>query len=139
MLKRQQIGNRGPVFRILTPDQCHELNGAAREILEQTGVNVFHAEARELLQKAGAIVEGNTVRIPSSLIDESLRSAPKRIVLSDRNGENRLFLEGRNVYFSPVVANQLYHDPHTRKIRESARKDLSSIITVADYLSKHGS
>ena len=135
MLKRQQMSNRGPVFRILTPDQCDELHRAALEILERTGVNVFHGEALELLGKAGAVVDGTTVKIPSSLVEESLRSAPKRIVLSDRNGENRLFLEGRNVYFSPVVTNQLYHDPYTRKIRESTRKDLSSSITVADYLS----
>ena len=134
MLERRQTTNQGPSFQVLTPDQCDDLHRAALEILERTGVHVFHEEARQMLREAGAAVDGDSVRIPAFLVEESLRAAPKRIVVSDRNRENRLYLEGRNVYFSPPLADQLYLDPHTGETREFVRDDLPAIVKVADHL-----
>jgi trimethylamine--corrinoid protein Co-methyltransferase len=55
---------RGPQLRVLSEDQIEELHLATLEILRRTGVDVLDEEARELLNKAGADVDGNRVRIP---------------------------------------------------------------------------
>jgi trimethylamine--corrinoid protein Co-methyltransferase len=112
----------------------YDLHLAALDILERTGVAVLHGEARNLLSDAGAVVEEQRVRIPSHLVEDAIRSAPKRITVADRSGEKRLFVDMRNVYFSPVVANSRYYDPRNRKIRPFVRRDLPETITVADHL-----
>ncbi len=39
-----------PVFRVLTDAQCHTIYLAALDCLDQIGVDVANAEARELLR-----------------------------------------------------------------------------------------
>ena len=123
-----------PHFRILTDDQIEELHHAALEILERTGVAVNHAEARELLGSSGARIDKSNVRIPSCLVEEAIRSAPKRITIADRNGQRRIFLEGKNVYFGSTVASPNYIDPYTRLVRRFTRSDLEKTIAVSDHL-----
>src|SRR6056297_4001327 len=83
----------------ISNDQFEELHFASLEILESVGVKVFEEEALALLKEAGAEVDGNLVRIPSWLVNESLSSAPCRVAVSNRSGKRTMFLEkGRSYY-----------------------------------------
>jgi trimethylamine--corrinoid protein Co-methyltransferase len=112
-LKSNYRVNATVQFRVLSDDQCQELYMAALEILERTGVNVHAEEAISLLAKAGCWVDGVRVRIPSYLIKKALNTAPSRVVLCDRNGKRKLFLEGYNSYFGPGPTNPFYIDLET--------------------------
>ena len=87
-------------FRQVTDDQLQEIHNASLEILEKTGVRLHLQEAVDMLKKAGAHVsEGNRVRIPSYLAEKTLNTAPKRVVLCDREGNRVMPLEGRKSFF----------------------------------------
>ena len=87
-------------FSLFSKEELSTLHGATLETLNRTGVSIQEDEARNLLKKAGENVNGDLVRIPSHLIEWALRTAPKKIILYDRNGEPRLRLGCGNSYFS---------------------------------------
>ena len=55
--------------------------------LGRIGVRVDLEEARVLLKKGGAQVEGNLVRVPAKMVESALLSAPKKVTLHNRRGE----------------------------------------------------
>jgi len=63
-------------FRLLSKGDPEEVHGASLEVLMNTGVMVKNGSAIELLRDAGCAVEGNIVRMPSSLVEESIKKAP---------------------------------------------------------------
>jgi trimethylamine--corrinoid protein Co-methyltransferase len=81
----------------LSESQVKLIDALSRELLENSGVLCYNQAAAALLEKAGAEVEpaGDAVRIkiPSSLVDEALNTAPSRVVLGARNSDNRLILD----------------------------------------------
>ena len=64
--------NSGVRFRMLTDDQLEELFNGVLHVLEYTGLEVHHEQARDILKEAGAWVDGLRVRIPSYLVKKSL-------------------------------------------------------------------
>ncbi|NJD02468.1 MAG: hypothetical protein FIA99_07710, partial [Ruminiclostridium sp.] len=57
--------SRQPVLNFLSEREMDDIHFGSLEILENTGLNVHHKEARELLYNAGAFVDGINVKIPS--------------------------------------------------------------------------
>ncbi|MGD8490025.1 MAG: trimethylamine methyltransferase family protein, partial [Anaerolineae bacterium] len=57
--------NSGVRFELLSPDQLQELFDGVLHLLEYTGLDVYHDEARDILKEAGAWVDGLRVRLPS--------------------------------------------------------------------------
>jgi len=84
-----------PQFRLLSDSQLEELHLATLQILERTGVAFECQEAIELLDGAGADVSNpGRVKIPSYLVEQALRTAPKIITLYTREGEPAIVLNG---------------------------------------------
>ena len=75
-----------PAARLIVWDDaaCWRVHEATLALLEETGVEVRHAGARELLAEAGARLDGTRARIPAALVDEALQSAPRRFALRER-------------------------------------------------------
>lgn len=115
----------GAGFRMLTDAQLGEIHHASLEILRRTGVHVYDAEALALLQDAGCVVdEVQRVRFPAGVVEEALAAAPSRVVLCGRDGQPRLFLEGKRTYFG--TGSDL---PHTRDL-ETGERRLSLLADV---------
>ncbi len=85
-----------PVCR-LSEAQVELVDAVSRELLQDPGLLCYNAEAAEVFRKAGAKVVQTEdcvrLRIPSSLIDTVVASAPSRVVLGARNPANRLILD----------------------------------------------
>jgi trimethylamine--corrinoid protein Co-methyltransferase len=134
-MSRDLIVRRNPQIHLLSDDQIYRIHLASLEILERTGVRFFEPEAVKLLREAGADVTDQTlVRIPSYMIEEALRTVPKRIVISDRNGEPSLFLEGYNAHFGTGTDTQNVIDPFSGKRRQAVEKDVGNAALLCDYL-----
>ncbi|NLE44988.1 MAG: trimethylamine methyltransferase [Chloroflexi bacterium] len=123
-----------PRLQVLTSEQLDMIHCATLEVLERTGVILTHRRAREILQGAGARVDGKRVFIPSWLVEEALRSAPKRVVLGRRDGEREVFLERDRVWFGPSVDCVDYLDPLNGERRRFTSADCRVTATVADAL-----
>ena len=120
---------------VLDPDECLAIHAATRDLLRDTGVNVFSPLARDVLAGAGAVVDANgpRVRIPGNLLDTLLESAPKKVVLAHRDGRALAIPDGRShVTTDGAGVNVL--DLETGVRRPSASKDLADLTRVADAL-----
>jgi len=119
---------------MLTDDQVFELSRAAMEILEKVGFKLLHAEARQMLKSAGAIVEGEIVKLPEFIVRQCLATAPKGWTIYDRNGEGTLEVEGRKSYYGTSTASPNTKDALTGEYHKTRVEDLALAAKVADAL-----
>ncbi|MBW2296725.1 MAG: trimethylamine methyltransferase family protein [Deltaproteobacteria bacterium] len=124
-----------PTYRILTSDQIKHIHTATLELLETVGVKVMYKEARDMLAGAGCRVKpGNIVRIPNWLVEECIRSAPSRITIYNRLGQEAMRLEGNNTYFGMGTDLIKTYDLETGELRDSQLADVANAARVADAL-----
>ncbi|MCL5257035.1 MAG: trimethylamine methyltransferase family protein [Chloroflexi bacterium] len=117
---------------VLSREGINDIHSASLEILERTGVFVELPRAREMLRGAGAIINGDNVRIPSFVVEKALQGAPKRVVISNRDGKRAAFLEGNRSYFTGIVDCPYVIDPITRSRRWFTSKDYHLTCKVID-------
>jgi len=123
-----------PQYRFLTESQIQEIHRATLELLETTGVKVLDDEALQLLRDAGSrITDRHIVKIPSQLVEESIRSAPSRVTIYNRKGEPAMYLEGNNVYFGMGTDLLQTWDLKSGELRESCLQDVIDSAIVGDY------
>ncbi len=123
-----------PEYRLLTENQIREFHRAALEINEKIGMRINSDEGTKLLVEHGCTVnEDNMVLIPGYLVEECLRSAPSRISIYNRDGEEAMRLEGRNIYFGLGTDLINSYDIHDRQMRLSVLQDVANATRVADY------
>jgi trimethylamine--corrinoid protein Co-methyltransferase len=122
---------------VLSEAQIEKIHQATLEVLERTGVQIAHPRAKELLDGAGARVDGNRVHIPAWMVEEAIRTAPPRVVLGNRKGERQVFLEGDKYWFGPSLDCIDYLDPTTNLRRRFVSDDCRITSTVADALSNY--
>ncbi|MDW7674123.1 MAG: trimethylamine methyltransferase family protein, partial [Bacillota bacterium] len=118
----------------LSEDQCKQIVSAAIEVLERTGVDVFHDDALKLFADNNCWVDGNRVKFPSGLVEWAIRTAPSRVVLADRDGNRTMFLEGTNSYYGPGPTNTYFIDPFTGERRKPLKEDKVNVAKVCDAL-----
>ena len=123
-----------PRLSVINDEQIEQIHQATLEVLERTGIQITHPRALELLDGAGARVDGKRVHMPGWLVEDTIRKAPPRIVLGNRSGERRVFLEGRKVWFGPSLDCIDYLDPLTDERRRFVSDDCRITATVADAL-----
>ncbi len=121
-------------FGIFTDAQCQEIHNATLEVMESVGAIVYDEEAIETLRKGGAYVDGNRVYFPPALVEWAIRTAPSRIVLCDRNGNRKMFLEDHKTYFGPGPTNTYTLDPYTGEKRFPKISDTYRAAKVIDAL-----
>ena len=124
--------NRTPQFRVLSDDQVEQIILAAMEILESTGTRLHEPEAIDLLEEAGAVVDGQHVRIPAGLIKEMQAAVPPRIVVANRNGERTVSLESHNIYFGTGSDCPFILDAETGEPRKFTSRDIADAARVVD-------
>lgn len=123
-------------LQTLTHEEKTKIHDAALEVLERTGILVFHKESVNILTSAGAsVTNGTLVKIPSFLVQEALRSAPPRVTIYDREGEPRLYLYDDHYYFfsSPGCLNLI--DSLNGNRRAITYDDMCNYAKVVDSLS----
>jgi trimethylamine--corrinoid protein Co-methyltransferase len=126
---------RSPRYDRLTPEACGRLHEASLAILERTGVLLHDTQAVERLHGAGArVTDDGRVHVPGSLVEWALGVANRSVVLHDRAGEPRLFLEGDNVYFGPGSDCLSIIDHRTGERRAAVLGDTRDGLTVVDAL-----
>ena len=126
-----------PQFRLLSDKQIEELHLATLQILERTGVAFDCQEAIDILGEAGADVSNpKRVKIPSYLVEQALRTAPKTITLYTREGEPAIVLNGMtgSHFGAGILGSQDYLDPYTRERRTCYVDDIADTARVVDAL-----
>ncbi|MEW6261487.1 MAG: trimethylamine methyltransferase family protein [Thermodesulfobacteriota bacterium] len=122
-----------PKLTILNEEQKEEIHLASLEILERTGILVQEDEAVRLLSKAGCYVkDGNRVFIPAPVLEEAIRSVPKRIAISNRLKERVMFLEDRKSYFGTGSDTPNVLDIAGGEHRKAVLNDVRNAAQICD-------
>jgi trimethylamine--corrinoid protein Co-methyltransferase len=119
----------------LSEDQCQKLHETSCEILERVGVRLDLDEARDLLEKAGAKTDDDgMVLIPPVLVERALKTAPKKVVLYDRNGHPVMPVKDHLNYYGPGsdCLNIIDHRDGGR--RKAVLKDTIEGVILCDSL-----
>ncbi len=89
----------------------------------------------DLLKQKGAIIEdGNRVRIPHTLVEWALSTAPKQTSLYDRHGEQAMVLQDRNMYYGTGSDCPNVIDLRSGERRPGTLQDIVEATTVCDAL-----
>jgi trimethylamine--corrinoid protein Co-methyltransferase len=128
-----------PKIELLTTDLIERVLDEAYQLLVNPGVKVQSQDARELLAGAGAQIDLSTevVRIPSRILDESLKTVPHSFALYDRFGNARVSYQDDAVHFDPGSSGVHILDPDTLEHKPSTTQDLVRLIKVAERLPQY--
>lgn len=121
-------------FRILNDDDISKIQNAALNILEQTGLRVEHKQARKMLEEKGCTVTEKRVRVPQKVTLECIESAPKKIIIYNREGKECMQLEDKNCYFGTSTASPNTLDYKTGIVRETLVSDIELGARLGDAL-----
>ena len=123
------------MVRVLSDEDVHKIHERTLAVLEDVGVTVMHEGGRAMLADAGAKADPQThvVRIPSDLVERSLETAPKRIVLGARDPDKDLVLElGGRMYARNGGGPGHILDMETGKVREITTTDVADYARLVD-------
>jgi trimethylamine--corrinoid protein Co-methyltransferase len=121
-------------MRVLSDDQIWEIRQAAFEVIERVGFKCLHGGARKMLKQAGAMVDGEVVRVPRYIVEQCLLTAPKGWTIYDRTGRRAMEVEGRKSYYGTSTASPRTQDPFTGEFRDTRLEDIATGARVADAL-----
>jgi len=123
-------------LELLEPSQKDAIHRASLDILENAGATFLTPRAQETLAAAGATVNTKTgnVKIPRSLVKETLQKCPHDFRLYGRNPKHDLLLGGRNQYMTCGGEYPYILDLESGARRPAVSADLPSLITVTDAL-----
>lgn len=130
--------NRSPRFSFLSEDQKQTIFHGMLKVLQDTGANVHHEQAREIFKKHGCKVDGIRVYIPPNLVRQALQSVPLMTTIFDWEGNPRIYIEENRSYFGPGPTLVYFRDPYTMERRKCLRKDATTVARVCDALPNIG-
>ncbi|MEM9655781.1 MAG: trimethylamine methyltransferase family protein [Actinomycetota bacterium] len=128
----RQVENPHGTLPVLDADGVAAIHDASIRVLEELGVELWSADARNRFKEAGAIVEAETVRVGRDIIEAALRTAPSSFTLTSRNPERVLDLGGRRMAFGLVAGPPSVHDEVNGR-RSSNMEDYRNFIRLAHY------
>ena len=99
-----RLSNPWPPLEILSAEQVERIVDGAYRVLEEAGLEIRSAEAREYYRRAGALVDEATemVRMGRELVEAQLAHAPERFVLHSRDPGRHLHVGDNIVNFGPI-------------------------------------
>lgn len=118
----------------LTEDELYMIHAASIEIMSQVGIKVESEKARKVFAEAGSTVEGETVKIPSHVVEAAIESAPSVILLAGRDKKNDYVIRQKKVAFINFGEGVNVIDPYTKEYRRSTKQDLERNTLVADSI-----
>ena len=129
-----QRGIKG-LWSILSNEEARSMHMAALEILEKTGMFSESEKIIKVFKDAGAEIEGRKIKIPQYLVEESLKKAPKTVILYGRNPKNSILLEDGRIYFGLGGTPTPYiRDVETGEFRRPGKKDVEECTRLGDAL-----
>ncbi|MCW3490973.1 trimethylamine methyltransferase family protein [Dethiobacter alkaliphilus] len=123
-------------YRPLSDTDIEKIHETTVSILQDPGVKVTNPEALQLFHDKGAHVDfaEKTVRIPRSMLEDAIASAPSRVILYGREEKNNLLLEGKRTYMGTGGTVLTVLDMDSGERRKAGIRDLIDLARLADQL-----
>jgi trimethylamine--corrinoid protein Co-methyltransferase len=128
------ISPHAPIFQLFTQDGIEKIQKTVSKTLSEIGVEFHHEGALEIFKKGGAVVEGQTVRIPEGLLKDSLAETPSTFTFFSRDGEPHMKMGGYEVHYGTTGTNPYWLNPYTNQRELSTRQTIRYFARLCDYL-----
>jgi trimethylamine--corrinoid protein Co-methyltransferase len=122
---------------VLDDEEIKSINQTALDILEEVGIELPSEKALKIFADAGADVDFDKkrVKIPSQLVADSLKHAPRRYALCGRRPELDADIGGEEgTYFYCSGEAPKIVDLESGERRHSIKSDVGNMAKIADYL-----
>ena len=131
-VKYRSLKHRFPATPVVSEDELEAIHDASLTILEEMGMDFMHAEAREILKKAGADVRPGSerVRFDRNLILQAIKTCPSEFTLHARNPERNIRIGGKNLAFAQVASPPNCSDMQGGR-RAGNQQDFRNMIKLA--------
>ena len=116
--------------------EVERIHKASLELLEDTGILVHNAKAREIYAKHGCQVDTNTgiVKFPSKLVEEYRKSLPPKYTFIAQDPQfDRVLPDNRPVVVTASSAPDVV-DPKTGIVRRGTSHDIANIAHLINEL-----
>lgn len=113
---------------------CERVHEASLKVLAETGVDVKHEEARNMLAAAGAAVDGLRVRMGAEMVDAALASVARTSVVKARGADGAIVLEDGNTYFGTGSDCLYFRDPDDGARRRVRNADVETMAALCERL-----
>jgi trimethylamine---corrinoid protein Co-methyltransferase len=118
--------------RMISDDELESIHIASLKVLSDIGMEFMLPEARDILRKAGAKVEGERVRFDPAMIMDAMSHAPERFTVHARNPAWNMDVGGDGISFGTVGSPPNCHDVDGGR-RTGNRADFRNFIKLAQH------
>lgn len=124
--------NNRPKVDLLSADALEAIHNASLQVLEEVGMDIMLAEARDRMKAAGAdVVAGSDrVRFDRNLIMELISSVPRQFTLHARNPLRNVEMGGNNLVFAQIASAPFVTDRDNGR-RAGNKDDFRKLIKLA--------
>jgi trimethylamine---corrinoid protein Co-methyltransferase len=127
-------GLKGGQYKPLSERNIVKIHETSLKILEEVGVKVGLEEVLQIFKRHGAKVDGEIVRIPSSMVEKALQVVPHQFLMAGREEKNDLSMEDQRVYLGTGGAALTVLDLETGEARPGTLQDIAQIAKLVDAL-----
>jgi trimethylamine--corrinoid protein Co-methyltransferase len=123
--------------QVLSEDEQRTIHNQSIKILEEIGAKFLSDKALKVLSSNGAKVdrESRIARIPSEMVDQALKTAPKSFVLGGRNPERDVALPSPFSGYVLDLGGVFTRDFHTGERRYATLQDNNDACRVFEEMS----
>jgi len=123
-------------FKILSEGDKALIHGESLKVLERSGVRLESRLSRDMLREKGCDVseESRIVRFPPHLVENALKTAPKKFILGGLDPKNDMRLGEGNVYIATDGQACFIYDAEKGERRETVMKDVVESARIVDRL-----
>ncbi|MXW88966.1 MAG: methyltransferase, partial [Acidimicrobiaceae bacterium] len=126
------VENPHGTLQVLDEEGLATIHAASMRVLEELGIELWSPDARKLFADAGAITDGEVVRVGRDIVEAALATAPASFTLTSRNPAKQLRVGRRSMAFGLVAGPAAVHD-EVRGRRSSNMADYENFIRLAHY------
>ncbi len=128
-------------INLMSDAEMAKVHETSLAILESTGIEIDHAQARGLLHDAGAITDNGSaiVKFPADMVESCLKKIPKTLCLAGREPEYDLLLNSESPFVVRCATGlTAVLDHRTGSYRKALCKDQKNLAILADALKNVG-
>ncbi len=125
------------LHNMMSPQEMSKVHAASLSILEETGMQIDHVDARSILHDAGAMTDKDNalVKFPADMVEACLKKIPKSICLAGRDIEYDLTLSPEQPFVTRCSTGlTAVVDYRNGAYRDALLKDQKELAVLADAL-----
>jgi trimethylamine--corrinoid protein Co-methyltransferase len=131
-LPRRKVARAFPPLKLVSDDEIEAIHRASLRVLAEVGMDFTLPEARDMLKKAGAAIDGERVRFDPAMVEALIASVPQEFTFHARNPENTQRVGGNNIMYGSVASPPNCYDMEGGR-RTGNHKDYRDFLRLAQY------